>query len=229
MESTRDNTAFWGDVMTLREPAYREPIDEELHQLEDAVADAAQTLAGAISTRESAYRAAGKEVPDGVTLAPDRTLAYLYALHEIDGIVGRLADRAARAAGATGATYPHLGAAWGVTKQAARLRWPGAVRKPTDLADTGEPLDLRVAGGAAEIVQLPNEGGFVWSATGADGTHGQAEEPYGSRTEAAAHAGAFLAQHAEPDEPYDHDEAHAECIEPHVTADGYADCDGRPL
>ncbi|MEU0032033.1 hypothetical protein [Streptomyces sp. NPDC006335] len=229
MDSMRDDPTFWGDVMTLREPAYREPADDELHRLEDAVAHAAHALASAISTRESAYRAEGRQVPDAVALAPDRTLAYLYALHEIDGMVGRLADRAARAAGAIGATYPHLGAAWGITKQAARLRWPGAVRKPTDLANVGEPLDLRLAGGAAEIVQLPNEGGFVWSATGADGTHGQAEEPYGSRTEAAAHAGAFLAQHAEPDEAHDHDAAHAECIEPHLTADGYADCDGKPL
>ncbi|NIY64276.1 hypothetical protein SMALB_2234 [Streptomyces malaysiensis] len=64
-------------------------------------------------------------------------------------------------------------------------------------------------------------------ATGADGSSGQSEEPYGSRTEAAAHTGAFLARHATA---YDRDAAHAECIEPHRDPDGeYVDCDGRPL
>ncbi|MFJ2589691.1 hypothetical protein [Streptomyces sp. NPDC087538] len=27
----------------------------------------------------------------------------------------------------------------------------------------------------------------------------------------------------------DHDEAHAGCFEPHLSADGYTDCDGKPL
>ncbi|MDW8803714.1 hypothetical protein P1P68_02540 [Streptomyces scabiei] len=231
MEPTLDDPNFWTAMMALRDPAYREPTDDELLQLEDDVTDAAHNLARAISTRESAYRASGQEVPDGVVASPDWGLSYLYALHEIDGIVKRLANRHARTAGATGATYAHLGTAWGgITKQAARLRWPGAVRKPTDLADGAVPFELRLAGGLAEITQLPNEHGFAWEATGADGTSGQGEEPYASRTEAAAHAGAFLARHAAPaDEPYDHDAAHAECIQPHLTADGYADCNGRPL
>ncbi|MGW9033166.1 hypothetical protein ACWGQ5_56615, partial [Streptomyces sp. NPDC055722] len=43
-----------------------------------------------------------------VALSPDYSLSYLYALHEIDTLVKRLA---ARAAGASGATYVHLGAA----------------------------------------------------------------------------------------------------------------------
>ncbi|MGW0491115.1 hypothetical protein [Streptomyces olivaceus] len=227
MEPTLDDPNFWTEMMTLRDPAYREPTDDELLQLEDDVTDAAHDLARAISTRESAYRANGQEVPDGVGASPDWTLAYLYALHEIDGIAKRLANRYARTAGATGATYAHLGTAWGgITKQAARLRWPGAVRRPTDLADGAEPFELRLAGGLAEIIQLPDECGFVWEATGADGTSGQGEEPYGSRTEAAGRAGAFLARHASA---YDHDAAHAECIEPHPTSDGYADCDGKPL
>ncbi|MCX5278005.1 hypothetical protein [Streptomyces virginiae] len=228
MEPTLDDPNFWIAMMTLRDPAYREPTDDELLQLEDDVADAAHDLARAISTRELAYRAGGQDVPAGVVASPDWGLAYLCALHEIDGIVKRLADRYARTAGATGATYAHLGAAWGgITKQAARLRWPGAVRKPTDLADGAEPFELRLAGGVATIIQLPDEHGFVWEATGADGTSGQGEEPYGSRTEAAAYAGAFLARHANA---YDHDAAHAGCIQPHRDTHGeYVDCDGRQL
>ncbi|MGI5143441.1 MULTISPECIES: hypothetical protein [unclassified Streptomyces] len=51
--------------------------------------------------------------------------------------------------------YVHLGAAWGVTKQAVRLRWPGAVRKPTDRSDGSEPFELELGDGIAEIRQLP--------------------------------------------------------------------------
>ncbi|MGY6026906.1 hypothetical protein [Streptomyces spinosirectus] len=188
------------DIMTLRDPAYRAPTDDEVLQLEDDVTHAAHALAHAISERETAYRAGGQEVPDGVAASPDWQLTYLYALHAVDGIVRRLADRTARTAGAIGVNYGQLGAAWGITKQAARLRWPGAVRKPTEPTDETEPLQLHIAGGAAEIVQLPDARGFTWAATGADGTTSQAEQSYANRTEAAAHAGAFLALHTEPDE-----------------------------
>lgn len=34
---------------------------------------------------------------------------------------------------------------------------------------------------------------------------------------------------ADDEDDYDHESAHAECIQPHLSADGYADCDGRPL
>ncbi|MFJ9908352.1 hypothetical protein ACIRVK_36765 [Streptomyces sp. NPDC101152] len=228
MESSLD--AFWRDVMTLQEPPYREPGDDEVLQLQDQVAEAAHTLARAISTRESAYRAAGQEAPSGIAISPDWQLAYLYALHEIEGIARRLADGTARTAGGTGASYAQLGAAWGITKQAARLRWPGAVRKHDDTSGEGEPFELRLGGGIAEIVQLPNEGGFVWEATGADRASGQSQEPYGSRIEAAAHAGAFLARHAVPgDDTDDLDEAHDGCFEPHLGAEGYVDCDGTAL
>ncbi|MEU6325216.1 hypothetical protein [Streptomyces sp. NPDC047009] len=106
------------------------------------------------------------------------------------------------------------------------VRWPGAARKPTDLSDGSEPFELELGDGIAEIRQLPQERGYVWEATGADGTSGQAEEPYASRTEAAPYAGAFLAQHAAAADP---EEAHADCVEPHRAADGeYVDCNGTP-
>ncbi|MGW2826406.1 hypothetical protein ACWC24_36290 [Streptomyces sp. NPDC001443] len=228
MESNLND--FWRDVMTLHEPPYREPVDDEVVHLQDQVAEAARDLARAISTRESAYRADGQEVPNGIALAPDWQLAYLYALHEIEGIARRLADNAARTAGGTGANYAQLGTAWGITKQAARLRWPGAVRKHDDTSGEGEPFELQLGGGLAEIIQLPNEGGFTWEATAGNGTSGQSQEPYGSRTEAAAHAGAFLARHAAPgDETEDPDAMHADCIEPHPGPEDYVDCDGTPL
>ncbi|MER8009640.1 hypothetical protein [Streptomyces sp. NPDC094149] len=217
-------SVFWRDVMTVQEPPYREPIDDEIVQLQDQVAQAARELARAISTRESALRADGREVPDGITLAPDWQLAYLYALHEIEGIAKRLADTVARTAGGTGANYAQLGAAWGITKQAARLRWPGAVRRPDDTSGEGEPFELRLGGGLAEIIQLPDDGGFIWEATGGNGSSGRAAQPYGSRTEAAAHAGAFLARHAGSVKDIDdHDGAHGGSFEPPPGSDGYVD------
>ncbi|GGZ81591.1 hypothetical protein ACFOOM_21910 [Streptomyces echinoruber] len=227
MDSSAD-LALWRDLLTLQEPPYREPTDEELLHLQDQVADAARELAHAISTREAAYRASGQQPPGGIVLAPDWQLAYLYALHAIDGATRRLAEQAARTAGATGASYAHLGTTWGITKQAARLRWPGAVRRPGNADGEADPLELRLGGGVAEIIPLPDGGGFIWEATGADGTSGQAEEPYGTRTEAAAHAGAFLTRHATPD-AYDHDTAHADCFQPHFGPDSHTDCDGNPL
>src|SRR5262245_47036050 len=105
MQPTLDDPNFWQGLMTLQDPAYREPTDDELLRLEDNVADAADELARAISTRESAYRANGQQVPDALVVSPDYSLSFLYALHEIDTMVKRLADRAARTAGASGATY----------------------------------------------------------------------------------------------------------------------------
>ncbi|MFJ9634439.1 hypothetical protein ACIRU8_42780 [Streptomyces sp. NPDC101175] len=147
-----------------------------------------------------------------------------------EGIARRLADGTARTAGGTGANYAQLGAAWGITKQAARLRWPGVVRKHDDTSSEDAPFELRLGGGMAEIVQLPDGEGFIWEAIKADRVSGRSGEPYGSRIEAAAHAGAFLAQHAVPDDDTDDlDSVHACCFEPHLSAEGYVDCDGTPL
>ncbi|MGW9028384.1 hypothetical protein ACWGQ5_30390 [Streptomyces sp. NPDC055722] len=67
-------------------------------------------------------------------------------------------------------------------------------------------------------LRVPRAGaGFVWEATGADGTSGQGKEPYGSRIEAAAHAGAFLERHATA---CDHNAVHAGCTEPHQNPNG---------
>ncbi|WP_316779550.1 hypothetical protein [Streptomyces sasae] len=52
--------------------------------------------------------------------------------------------------------------------------------------------------------------------------------PIGNAGVTALDADDILAQD-EDEDIYDHDAAHAECIQPHRTAAGYADCDGRPL
>ncbi|MFF3327619.1 hypothetical protein [Streptomyces sp. NPDC002889] len=68
------------------------------------------------------------------------------------------------------------------------------------------PVELELAGGRAEIIELPGEGGYGWEATAETGVTEKGPEPYGSASEAAAHAGAFLQRHA-----CDLDAAHADC------------------
>ncbi|GAA2836722.1 hypothetical protein ACFQ0M_48760 [Kitasatospora aburaviensis] len=78
------------------------------------------------------------------------------------------------------------------------------------------------AGGVAEITQLPAAAGFVWEATGANGTTGSGDEPSGSWADAAHDAGAFLDLNGE--------DPHAGCYQPHRNGEGeYVDCDGKAL
>ncbi|MGP3983780.1 hypothetical protein [Streptomyces sp. KR80] len=218
---TTDHPDFYTQLLTLREPAWREPTEDELIALEDDIFEAVHEMASAISLRDQSYRDAGQPVPPGNVSAPDYQLAALHALRQAQSAVDRLAAAAARTAGHTGASYAKLGAAWGITRQSARLRWPDAVPPRGE----ARPVELELAGGHATITQFPDDDGYVWEATAEDGTTAQGEEPYGSTAEAAAHAGAFLQRHA-----HDPDAAHADCIEPHRDADGeYADCGGTPL
>ncbi|MEJ8662277.1 hypothetical protein [Streptomyces sp. MS1.AVA.4] len=218
---TKDTPDFWTQIMTLREPAWREVTEDDQFDLHDAVEDAVFVLAKKLSTRAAEYRAAGQALPDAALAAPDVQLAMLRALREAQRAIDNLAGRTAKTAGHTGATYRHLGDAWGITRQSARLRWPDALPKKGE----PRPVELELAGGRAEIVELPGEGGYVWEATAETGVTEKGPEPYGSAAEAAAHAGAFLQRHS-----HDPDAAHADCIEPHRGADGeYVDCDGRPL
>ncbi|WP_328406412.1 hypothetical protein OHS70_38410 (plasmid) [Streptomyces sp. NBC_00390] len=218
---TKDDPEFWTQIMTLREPAWREVTEDDQFDLHDAVEDAVLALARTLSTRAADHRAAGQDLPDPALAAPDVQLAMLRALREAQRAVDTLAGRTAKNAGHTGATYRHLGDAWGITRQSARLRWPEAVPKKGE----PRPVELELAGGRAEIIELPGQGGYVWEATTGTGVTEKGPEPYGSAAEAAAHAGAFLQRHA-----YDQDAAHADCIEPHRDADReYVDCAGKPL
>ncbi|WP_326680850.1 hypothetical protein [Streptomyces sp. NBC_01237] len=63
-------------------------------------------------------------------------------------------------------------------------------------AQRGATLEL--FGGTAELVQDPSSGGWAWAGEGEDETCGAAEGGtwYATKEEAAAHAGAFLREHA---------------------------------
>ncbi|GAA1377271.1 hypothetical protein ACFPK5_00290 [Streptomyces beijiangensis] len=217
---TPEHPDFWTEIMAPRSPAWREPIDLELIALDDDVQEAVDTFAREISVRFAEYRAAGHEIPTQAELAPDYQLARLYTWRQVAGLVERFAEVAATCAGrADGIGYPELAAAWGISRQAARKKWPDAV--PT----RGEPrpVELELAGGSASITQLVE--GYVWEATAETGATAKGEEPYGSQAEAAAHAGAWLQRHQ-----YDPAAAHADCIEPHRDSKGeYVDCDGVAL
>ncbi|MFE5847903.1 hypothetical protein ACFQ7N_40405 [Streptomyces niveus] len=138
---------------------------------------------------------------------------------------------ARRARAAFAVMFTHPDAPQGPAQAAPVQPAHAAVCEQGDLSGGLGSIELRLLGGRAEIIQLPHEYGIVWKAVGADGVSGGGDEPCGSRTEAAAHAGAFLARHADPfgSEPRGRDAAHADCIEPHRAVDGYADCDGGPV
>ncbi|MEV5016444.1 hypothetical protein ACIGW1_19725 [Streptomyces sp. NPDC053780] len=164
---------------------------EEQAELDKALYDALTPLASAIRSRETGLSA--DRMWDASPL--EVTLSVLAAWKLMDGEVKRLTERAAVTAGSYGASYEQLGAVWGITRQGARKKWPGAVSRPAPAA-AGEST-LALFGGTAELAQSPS-GGWGWTGRGADGTSGTAAEgvPYATAEEAAAHAGAFLKEHA---------------------------------
>ncbi|WP_351229996.1 hypothetical protein [Streptomyces sp. NPDC002133] len=220
--SMKDDPDFWTRILALREPAWREPGEDDLLNLQDDIFEAVQQLASRISLRAQDYRAAGQDLPDAAIAAPDYQLAVLRALHTAQRTIDTFAATAAKNAGHTGASYTKLGAAWGgITRQSARLRWPDAVHKR---GTAPQPIELELAGGHAEISELPDGAGYTWEAVGYDEAVAEENEACATVAEAAAQAGAFLQLHA-----YDHAAAHAACTRPHVTGDGYVDCDGQPV
>ncbi|MEU6557705.1 hypothetical protein ABZ915_47015 [Streptomyces sp. NPDC046915] len=166
---------------------------EEQAELDKALLDALTPLASAIRCRASGLPADRMWEADPVEVA----LSVLAAWKAVDAEVKRLTAIAAGTAGSYGASYEQLGAVWGITRQGARKKWPDAVSRPaTSAARTNAALEL--CGGTAELTQEPSSGGWRWVAKGADGTHGAADRDtwYATKEEAAAHAGAFLKEHA---------------------------------
>ncbi|SDT82982.1 hypothetical protein SAMN05216371_7794 [Streptomyces sp. TLI_053] len=163
---------------------------EERAELVKALTGALDPLATAVRSRRSGLSTARMWDADPVEV----TLSVLAAWKVVDGEVRRLTALAAAAAGSYGANYEQLGAAWGMTRQGARKKWPEAVPRPT-AARTGPSLEL--FGGHAELTQDQRSGGWSWTAEGADGTLGAAGDGtrYATKEEAAAHAGAFLREH----------------------------------
>ncbi|WP_310722536.1 hypothetical protein [Streptomyces sp. N2A] len=164
---------------------------EEQAELDKALYDALNPLATAIRSRETGLPADRMWAADPV----DVTLSVLAAWKVVDGAVRRLTAQAAATAGSYGASYEQLGAVWGITRQGARKKWPDAVRRPAPV--TAGARTLALFGGTAELVQAPS-GEWNWTAKGADGASGTAGDgtSHATAEEAAAHAGAFLKDHA---------------------------------
>lgn len=181
----------WTDIMAMRGPAYRAPAEDEVLDLYSKVEEAANDLAAAISTRAQEYRAAGQSLPDAAMASPDWNLALLYSLHQAVRVATERADGAAKAAGIGGATYSQLGAAWGgISRQAARKKWPGVV----DARD-GEPerIVVELYGGRVEVSYLPDKSAWWWLGEAGSGKYGESwEKSYDTAAEASAAAGAWL-------------------------------------
>ncbi|MEV6575350.1 hypothetical protein [Streptomyces sp. NPDC051577] len=56
----KNDESFWTTVMTLVDPAWSEPTDDDLFTMDDKVLTAVRSLAERISTRAQAYRTADK-------------------------------------------------------------------------------------------------------------------------------------------------------------------------
>ncbi|MER5496874.1 MULTISPECIES: hypothetical protein [unclassified Streptomyces] len=164
---------------------------EEQVELDKALYDALNPLASAIRSRETGLPADRMWEANPIEVA----LSVLAAWKVMDGEVKRLTEQAAATAGSYGASYEQLGAVWGITRQGARKKWPEAVSRPAPA--TAGRSTLALFGGTAELTQSPS-GDWGWTGRGADGAAGTAADgaPHATAEEAAAHAGAFLKEHA---------------------------------
>ncbi|MQS17956.1 hypothetical protein F7Q99_38660 [Streptomyces kaniharaensis] len=177
---------FWAPIT----PAYVEPDEEQLEQLRKEIYSLAWNHAERISRRVAqAPEGAKKHTREALRLTQDYTLSVLRMLREVGPAADVMAAEVAGRAGSQGATYVQLGEAWGITRQSARSRWPGVTRIMVPLP---EATELEMAGGDARISYHPDESGWWWIGTGANGRHDEAEETYDTREEALARAGAFL-------------------------------------
>ncbi|MFE7467556.1 hypothetical protein ACFU6R_26090 [Streptomyces sp. NPDC057499] len=165
---------------------------EEQSALAGALLDALNPLASAMRAR-----ATGQPVERMWDAEPvEVALSVLAAWKVVDAEVERLTAVAARTAGSYGASYERLGAAWGITRQGARKKWPDAVDRANPAP--AEPGVLELFGGRAELIPGPSNGGWRWSGTGADGVREEAGNAAccATKEEAAARAGAFLREHS---------------------------------
>lgn len=170
----------------------KEPTTAEREQLRQALHEALEKLGGRVYAELTA--AAHDDEQEVLDLSrPDAPLAKLIACKYANEELDVLAEKFARTAGARGANYAELGAAWGISRQAARKRWPGAVNV-SERANK-EPVHFQAYGGEARVSFHPGDGGWWWIATAANHQHQEAPEgiTYDTSEEASAVAGAFLA------------------------------------
>ncbi|MER5355028.1 hypothetical protein ABT093_32490 [Kitasatospora sp. NPDC002551] len=166
---------------------------EEQSALAVALLDALNPLASALRARASGQPEHRMWDADPAEVA----LTVLAAWKTVDAEVKRLTEIAAGTAGAYGASYEQLGAAWGITRQGARKKWPDAVPRPA--AAAADPVTLELFGGEAELTRDRVTGHWTWTARAADGSCGTPAPdatPCTSREEAAAYAGAYLREFA---------------------------------
>lgn len=160
---------FWFDSGVMAEP-WRPPCTTEVARMRDQLRGLVRNIAGRISARGQVCLANGHEPSAMAELFADWQLAYLHALRQVHE-----AAEAALMGGGMGATYGHLGSAWGISKQAARKKWPGAV---DDSSGQPEKITVERYGGVAEITYLPDRCAWSWTAHGGDGARREAEEAY---------------------------------------------------
>lgn len=158
-----------------------------------------KALYDALTPLASALRARATGLPEGRMWDADPvevSLSILATWKVVDAEVKHLTALAAKTAGSYGASYEQLGAAWGITRQGARKKWPDAV----DKSAPGEPGEsvVELCGGSATLSRDPSSGHWRWAGRAADGAHGEtgATSHHATKEEAAAHAGAFLKEHA---------------------------------
>ncbi|MER6911192.1 hypothetical protein ABT354_05920 [Streptomyces sp. NPDC000594] len=182
---------FWFDPDAMATP-WHPHNPAEVAQMRDQLRDLARNAAYWASVRGQECLANGHEPSAAAELFADWQLAYLYALRQVREATEALAVEAALMGGGMGATYGHLGSAWGISKQAARKKWPGAVDD-----GSGQPGKITVEryGGVAEITYLPDRCAWGWAARGGDGVRHEAEEVYTVRLEAVGAAECFLHDH----------------------------------
>lgn len=184
---------FWFNSGVKAEP-WRSPSAAEGARIRAQLRDLARSIAGRASTRGQECLANGHEPSASAELFADWQLAYLHALRQVHEAAEVLAAEAALMAGGMGATYGDLGSSWGISKQAARKKWPGAV---DDGSGQPEKITVETCGGVAEVTYLPDRGAWSWSAHGGDGTRHEAEEAYTVRWIAMIAAEDFLRDHVD--------------------------------
>lgn len=203
---TTDDMGARIDAFLLKrfDPPWTDPTTDQANRLRESVGEAARELVREISAREVHLRDLDPEVAVALTLSNSETadwnLAMLRALRQIKIEAEALADDFAAEAGMHGANYPDLGTAWGMTRQGARKRWPGAVSALNPDAYRGrDSIDFEAFGGEARVSFHPNDGGWWWIATAANRRSAEAPDDvtYDTSEEASAAAGAFLAANAE--------------------------------
>ena len=163
----------------------------ELTALDAALLDALNPLAASMRARATGLPEDRMWAADPADVA----LSILGTWKVVDEEVKRLTAISARTAGGYGASYERMGAAWGITRQGARKKWPGAIDRPA--AAESEASNLELFGGTAELRRDTSSGGWRWTGQGADGTRSDDNVAHSLATkeEAAAHAGAFLKEH----------------------------------